>query len=63
MGRHKIEEFRRREIEARLNALVVEDMVTRGCWERIAEAYHDLAERLEGNFKLITVPAIGHCYR
>jgi hypothetical protein len=52
MGRTKIEEFRRREIEARLQALVVGDAFTRGCWERIAEAYHGLAEGSERNFKL-----------
>jgi len=52
MGRSKIEEFRRREIEARLHALVVEDVFIRGCWERIAEAYDDLGKQLERNFKL-----------
>jgi hypothetical protein len=45
--RAKIEEFRRREIEARLTALTMQDAFIRRSWEVIAESYHDLANRLE----------------
>ncbi len=46
-NRVKIEEFRRKEIEARQHMSAIEGLFFRGTWERIAEGYHDLADHLE----------------
>ena len=45
--RAKIEEFRQKEMEARQYSLSIVGVFFRGTWERNAEGYKGLADRLE----------------
>ncbi len=49
--RAKIEEFHRKETEAREHLSAIEGLFFRGTWERIAQGYHDLADHLEQKSK------------
>jgi hypothetical protein len=48
----KIQEYRAKAIQAAEKAISAKDSFTRGSWENIAQAYHEMADRLDRSSKL-----------